>query len=146
MAAILNLRYDSCQSLSLLSVGTLLSLKRKIHYCIVHHWVFTLLDIMMPYHSEINVKKASTDTCSRGRYRVIAEILRRWITNVCGLSTPMNRSKRISKFPRVLELLKKVGGVQLCTPPTLRKPNWLLISILSRECKTVVSVFLAKMS
>jgi len=32
----------------------------KIHHCFVHHWSFTLLDIMMPIHSEINVKKAYT--------------------------------------------------------------------------------------
>jgi len=49
--------------------------QRKIYHCIVHHWSFTLLDIMMPFHSEINVKKASTDICSRGRQGTRCEFL-----------------------------------------------------------------------
>jgi len=49
MAAILNLRCESCQPFSL-----------KIHHCFVHHWSFTLLDIKKPTHLVINVKKAYT--------------------------------------------------------------------------------------
>jgi len=90
MAAILNLRCDSCQPFGL-----------KIHHCIVHHWSFTLLDIMMPIQSEINVEKL-----------ILLGIIR-WLNNQ-RVRIECPRSKRILKLPRIPDLLKKNVGLRFC--------------------------------
>jgi len=105
MAAILNLRCDSCQPFVL-----------KIHHCIVHHWSFRLLDIMMPIHSEINVKKAyTTENLSMDEQPTCAD----WVP----------RSKRILKLPRIPDLLKKNVGLRFCAWAT----SWVIQGTKGRE-------------
>jgi len=99
---------NSNHPLSLLSAICCL---RSITVSFVHHWSFTLVDMMMRFHLDLNIKKLLpfTDICYRSRHKVSAGKLSMGELLVRGLSAPRNTSKHISKITREPEIIKKSG-------------------------------------